>query len=132
MTETADLMNRLADALESADLDALVACWHPDVETTHVLRPNRSWHGQDFYRQAMGQVYASGQHNGVKVLDRGIGVTGDRFYIESLTSHADGTVVPCLTIYIVQDGAVRWARVYTDRPQEDGESMMDWIAAHNE
>ena len=131
MADAAELMNRLAAALEGHDVDALAACWHPDVETTHVLRPDRSWQGRDFYRETMARHVDSGSRGGVEVTDRGVGANGDRFFLETLTTHPDGTAVPCLCIYILQDDMVRWARVYTDKVQRDGHTMADWNAEHN-
>jgi ketosteroid isomerase-like protein len=126
MSEAAELMNRLAAALEGGDIDTLVACWHPDAEAVHVLRPDRSWQGRDFYRKVMGRTNTTGERNRVEVKDRGLGVTGDRFYLETLVHQDDGIPVPCVAIYIMKDGLVRWARVFTDKPKRDGQTMADW------
>jgi hypothetical protein len=36
---------------------------------------------------------------------------------------ADGTLVPCMNIFEVEDGKIRRGRVYTDRPTRDGMSI---------
>jgi hypothetical protein len=49
--------------------------------------------------------------------------------METLTHHADGSKVPAIGIYELEDGKIRRARAYTDRPTQDGLSMERWV--HN-
>jgi hypothetical protein len=60
------------------------------------------------------------------------GVVGNRIYLETLTHHADGSIVPCVSVLEVEDGKIRRARVYTDRPKRDGLSMDGWVREMNE
>jgi hypothetical protein len=41
-------------------------------------------------------------------------------------------VIPCVTVFEVEDGMFRRARVYTDVPTHDGLSMNDWVVDMNE
>jgi hypothetical protein len=41
-------------------------------------------------------------------------------------------MVPCVTIMEVEDGKIRRARVYTDRPVADGLSMDGWVHEMND
>jgi ketosteroid isomerase-like protein len=45
------LLRRYLKAQEDKDLDALVSCWHPDIEIVHPMRPDRNWRGLDTYRR---------------------------------------------------------------------------------
>jgi hypothetical protein len=49
-----------------------------------------------------------------------------------LTYHADGSIVPCVSVLEVEDGKIRRARVYTDHPMRDGLSMDGWVHDMNE
>ena len=42
MDDAAAVLQRWEKAQQERDLDALVSCWHPDVDTVHILRPDRS------------------------------------------------------------------------------------------
>lgn len=51
MSDAEDLLARYLQAQQDKDLDALVSCWHPDVEVVHPMRPDRNWSGLDTYRR---------------------------------------------------------------------------------
>ena len=55
--EAQALVDRYIKAQEDGDLEALVSCWHPDVEIVHPMRPDRSWSGRD-------RIDGSGPANG--------------------------------------------------------------------
>jgi hypothetical protein len=41
-------------------------------------------------------------------------------------------VVPCVSVFEVEDGQIRRARVYTDVPRHDGVSMDSWVEEMND
>jgi hypothetical protein len=59
-------------AQEEKDLDALVSCWHPDVDTVHLLRPERSWHGTEIYRSVMARIWESNPTNREEIVSAGV------------------------------------------------------------
>jgi limonene-1,2-epoxide hydrolase len=59
-------------------------------------------------------------------------VEGNVFFLETTTYHADGSVVPCVGIFEVEDGKIRRARIYTDVPRRNGETMDKWIHDMND
>ena len=130
MDDAAAVLQRWERAQQERDLEALVSCWHPDVDTVHLLRPDRSWRGSDTYRSAMARIWEKSPAGREEVVSSG--VVGNRIYLETLTYHADGSIVPCVSVLEVEDGKIRRARVYTDRPMRDGLSMDGWVHDMNE
>jgi hypothetical protein len=124
MSDAEDVLRRYVQAKEDRDLEALVACWHPDIEAYHPLRPDRSWSGVETYRRTWAAILANPDPPFELVH---ADVAGNRIYSETVTRHADGTLVPCFSILEVEDGQIRRARVYTDRPTHDGRSMDAWV-----
>jgi ketosteroid isomerase-like protein len=115
------ILRRYLQAQEDKDLEALVSCWHPDIEAVHPLRPDRSWQGLDTYRRAWARIWDINPQSRFELV--GSDVVGNRIYLEALVEHADGTMVPNMNILEVEDGKIRRARVYTDVPQRDGIDM---------
>jgi ketosteroid isomerase-like protein len=119
------VLRRYLKAQEDKDLEALVSCWHPDVEVTHPMRPNLSWSGQDTYRRAWARIWEANPHSRFEVVSTA--VDGNRIYLEALVEHADGTMVPNMNVLEVEGGQIRRGRVYTDRPTRDGVNMDTFV-----
>jgi hypothetical protein len=129
MNEAEAVLQRYIKAQEDGDLEALVSCWHPDIETVHPLRPDRSWQGRDSYRRFWTRQWA-GQRRGRNTILL-TAVIGNRIFLEGVTEHEDGTLVPNMNIFDVEDGMIRRARVYTDIPMRDGVKMDDFVNGMN-
>src|SRR5688572_18970716 len=125
MSDAEAWLQRYTKAMEEQDLDLLLSCWHPDVEATHLLHPDRSWRGSDLYRRVMGQIFESGHGSHMRILSTAI--AGNTVFIESVTQFADGSEAPCVGIFELEDGRVRRTRVYTDVPTRDGVKMEDFV-----
>jgi len=119
------VLRRYLKAQADKDLEALVSCWHPDVEVTHPMRPDLSWRGLDTYRQAWTRIWETNPHSRFEVVSTA--VAGNRIYLEALVEHADGTMVPNMNVLEVENGKIRRGRVYTDRPTRDGVSMSAFV-----
>ena len=128
MDDLATFVERMVKAHEDRDLDALVDCWHPEVETEHLLCPDLSWHGTESYKRAMAGVWKNptGRWEAVST-----GVVGNRVYFETLTTHADGSLSPCISIFEVEKGKIRRARVYTATQVRNGVDMDSYVAQRN-
>jgi ketosteroid isomerase-like protein len=118
MTQADALLERYLKAQQDKDLDALVSCWHPDVEVVHPMRPDRNWTGLDTYRRQWALIWELTPDSRFEVVSTA--TVGDRVYLEALTEMSDGTMVPHMNILEVQDGMIRRGRVYTDKPTRDG------------
>jgi hypothetical protein len=119
------ILQRLIKGHEEKDLEAVMSCWHPDIEAVHPMRPDRSWKGAETFRRFQKQIWDTDPDQHYRIVS--CGVIGNVLYVESLTGHKDGTLVPCVSIQEVENGKVRRMRVYTDSPRHDGISMNAWV-----
>jgi hypothetical protein len=127
--EAEALVDRYIKAQEDGDLEALVSCWHPDVEIVHPMRPDRSWSGRESYRRFWSRQWAGKRQGRNTILLTA--VVGNRIFLEGVTEHEDGTLVPNMNIFEVEDGMIRRGRVYTDVPRSDGVSMDEFVNSMN-
>jgi hypothetical protein len=130
MSDATEVLQRLVKAQHDQDLDALVSCWHPDAQGIHMLRPDHSWHGMDTYRRVMACLFNGSPTTREEFVCSA--VEGNTIFLETMTYHADRSVVPCVAIFEVEDGRIRQARMYTDVPRRDGQSMDRWIHEMND
>lgn len=121
MQDAQAVLDRYLEAQREKDLDALVACWHPDIEVVHPMRPDRDWRGLDTYRRQWALIWERNPNSRFEVVSTA--VVGNRIYLEALTEMSDGTMVPHMNILEVEDGRIRRGRVYTDKPARDGVSI---------
>jgi limonene-1,2-epoxide hydrolase len=120
-------LQRYIKAQEDFDLETLVSCWHPDVEIEHPLRPDRSWKGRETYRQVWSRQWKTGGHRNEII---STAVVGNRVYLEAVVQHGDGTRVPNMNVFEIEDGMIRRGRVYTDVPTHDGVGITDFARDH--
>jgi ketosteroid isomerase-like protein len=119
------VLRRYLKAQEDKDFEALMSCWHSDVEVTHPMRPDLSWRGLETYRRAWARIWEINPHSRFEVVSSA--VAGNRIYLEALVEHADGTMIPNMNILEVENGKIRRGRVYTDRPTRDGVNMNAFV-----
>src|SRR5262249_7660116 len=112
--DAATVLQIYLKAQQDKDLDALVSCWHPDVQAVHPMRPDRNWSGLDTYRRQWARIWDYRPDSKFEVVSTA--VSGNVIYLEALTETADGTMVPHMNVLEVEDGKIRRARVYTDKP----------------
>jgi ketosteroid isomerase-like protein len=119
------VLQRYLKAQKDKNFEALMSCWHSDVEVTHPMRPDLSWRGLETYRRAWARIWEVNPHSRFEVVSTA--VAGNRIYLEALVEHADGTMVPNMNILEVENGKIRRGRVYTDRPTRDGVNMNAFV-----
>jgi len=124
MSEAEDLLTRYLAAQRDKNLDALVSCWHPDVQIEHPMRPDRNWSGLDTYRRQWKLIWELTPSSRFEVVSTA--VVDDTVYLEALTEMSDGTMVPHMNILKVKDGKIWRGHVYTDKPVRDGASIGDF------
>jgi hypothetical protein len=129
LTEAEEVLRRYLKAQDTKDFDLLVSCWADDIEAYHPLRPDRSWSGIDTYRRAWSTIWGNNPDSRFEVVSSA--VAGNRIYLDCLVEHTDGTMTPCMSILDVENGKIRRARVYTDRPTNDGLSMDGFVDEMN-
>jgi ketosteroid isomerase-like protein len=129
VTEAEAVLRRYLRAQEEKDLDVLVSCWHPDVEVVHPMRPDRNWRGLDTYRRQWALIWQRSPESRFEVV--AADTIGNRIYLEALTEMSDGTMIPHMNILEIEDGMIRRARVYTDKPSRDGVTIDGYAEAIN-
>jgi hypothetical protein len=130
VTQAEDLLRRYLKAQDDKDLDALVSCWHPDVQIVHPMRPDRNWSGLDTYRRTWAMIWDMTPDSRFEVVSAAT-VGEDTVYLEALTEMSDGTMVPHMNVFEIKDGMIWRGRVYTDRPRSDGMSIDGFAHAVN-
>ena len=119
MTEAETWLERYLQAQADKGLDALVSCWDPAVEIVHPMRPDRNWTGPlDGYRRTWKMIWELTPDSRFEVVSTAC--VGNRVYLEALTEMSDGTMVPHMNVFEIEDGRIRRGRVYTDKPRRDG------------
>jgi hypothetical protein len=123
--DTAELFERYLQAQRAKDLDALASLWHEDCVGIHPLRPDRGWRGVDANRRLWASIWESNPDGRFEVVASA--VTPDRIFLEASIELPDGTMVPSITVFEVDDGKFRECRVYTDLPKRDGVPIDEFI-----
>jgi ketosteroid isomerase-like protein len=129
VTDAEAVLQRYLKAQEEKDLDGLVSCWHPDVEVVHPMRPDRNWRGLETYRRQWALIWQRRPESRFEVVTAD--VIGDRIYLEARTEMSDGTMIPHMNILEIEEGRIRRARVYTDKPTRDGMTIDGYAQAIN-
>lgn len=129
MSQAEEVLERYLAAQRDKDLDALVGCWHPEVEVVHPMRPDRNWSGLDTYRRSWTLIWKLTPDSRFEVVSSA--VVGDTIYLEALTEMSDGTMIPHMNVLEVKDGKIYRGRVYTDKPRHDGVDIDGYAHAVN-
>lgn len=115
------VIERLRDAINAHDLEAMVACFAPDYESAFPAHPDRAFRGQEQMRTNWTQIFggvpdihatlvhraAEGETAWAEWEWRGTRRDGGPF-------HQRG-----VTVQGVRDGRIAWARLYME-PVEEG------------
>ena len=118
----AAMVERLRQATNDHDLDALVACFAPDYRNETPAHPERDFTGRDQVRQNWTQIFAAIGDLRAEVLRAA--VDGDTVWSEweHRGTRPDGTahLMRGVVIFGVVDGLATWARFYLEPVQEGG------------
>jgi ketosteroid isomerase-like protein len=123
------VVERLRDAINRHDLDALVDCFHLDVRSEQPTRPDRGYRGREELRGYWEQVLAGDVDFHAKLLRcMGDGHTAWAEWCWHGT-RADGTPFARagVTIYGLRDGRIAWIRLYMEPIQADQDTVAEWI-----
>lgn len=121
------VMDRLLDATNRHDLDALVNCFAPDYLSELPLHPSRTFRGSDQVRRKWTQIFAA-VPDLASVLVRSA-VSGNEGWAEWewTGTRRDGAahLMRGITILGVVDGRIGWARFYMEPVLDDGVAIDD-------
>ena len=119
------VVNRLHQAWTAHELEAVVACFHPDYESIHPCHPDRNFKGRSLIRMSWGAIFES-----VPDLRADLcrwAVTGNTVWTEWRWAgkHLDGQSYEAAGIIIFEIEAehIRRARLYSETLQSAG---LDW------
>ena len=117
----AELTDRLLDATNRRDLEALVGCFAPDFTNETPVHPARSFTGRDQVRRNWAQIFAAVPDLRSRIIRRV--VDGDTVWTEweMAGTRRDGSahLMRGVGIFGAKDGVFGWIRFYME-PVEDG------------
>jgi ketosteroid isomerase-like protein len=120
------MVERMRQATNDHDLDALVACFAPDYRNETPAHPERDFRGREQVRKNWTQIFAAIPDVSTEVLR--CATDGDTVWSEweHRGTRADGTahVMRGVVIFGVVDGLASWARFYLE-PVQDGGGGVD-------
>jgi len=129
--EGAALVDRLNEATNAHDLEALVACFAPDYRNETPAHPERGFVGKEQVRKNWMQIFAGVPDLTAKVLR--CTVDGDTVWTEweHRGTRPDGSshVMRGVVIFGVADGLAAWARFYLE-PVQEGAGGVDEAVRH--
>lgn len=115
-------INRLHRAWNDHDLEALVACFHPDYESLQPLHPDRQLRGSQSVQLSWGEIFRAVPDLCAELLHYtladGLAWTEWRWhgaYVDGKPFDAGGVM-----IFGLEGDRIRWARVYTETIQVAG------------
>lgn len=117
-TETGPVavVERLRDAINAHDLDALVDCFADDYDSEQPAHPGRTFQGNEQVRENWGQMLGGVPDMRAEIL--GSAVEGDTVWAEWswAGTRADGApfAMAGATVMGVANGRVSWARLYME------------------
>lgn len=121
----AALVERLCQATNAHDLEAVVACFALDYRNETPAHPERGFTGRDQVRTNWEQIFSVVADIRAQVLR--VAVDGDVVWSEweHRGHRPDGSVhtMRGVVIFGVRDGLAAWARFYLEPVQEDGDDV---------
>jgi ketosteroid isomerase-like protein len=128
----AAVVDRLRQATNDHDLDALVACFAPDYRNETPAHPERGFTGREQVRKNWTQIFAAIPDVSTEVVR--CAVDGDTVWSEweHRGTRPDGTphVMRGVVIFGVADGLASWARFYLEPVQEGGGGVDEAVRRH--
>src|SRR5689334_15522125 len=112
-----DIMNRLAEVMNTHDLDGFVGLFAADYRSEQPAHPSRSFSGADQVRENWSSVFAGVPDLTANLLSSA--VTEDGTELGEWHWHGtflDGTAFDMRGVMVVsaQDGQISWARLYME------------------
>ncbi len=122
-------VDRLLQATNAHDLDALVACFADDYENETPAHPGRSFRGRDQVRRNWEQIFAHVPDVHAETLRRA--TSGETIWTEwEMTgTRGDGTPhkMRGVILFGVRDGVAAWARFYLEPVDGDAGTVDDAV-----
>lgn len=125
-----EVMDQLADAMNSHDLDAFVALFDADYRSDQPAHPSRSFRGANQVRENWSSVFA-----GVPDLTAGLlssATSDDGTEIGEWDwhgTHLDGSAFNMRGVIVVgvRHGRITWGRLYMEPVEDDGGTIDEMV-----
>src|SRR5437588_12292788 len=110
------LIERLQQAINLHDLDALAACFHPDFRSEQPIHPDRAFRGREQMRKNWAQIFSMVPDIAADVLRTA--VDGNTIWTEwdlhGTSVRGTPAHTAMVTIAGVEDGQIVWMRLYLE------------------
>jgi ketosteroid isomerase-like protein len=114
------VIERLREAINQHDPDAMVECFHPDYSSEQPAHPNRGFGGKDQVHKNWSGMFAGFPDLEARVLRQS--VDGDVVWNEWLWS-ATGLQMAGVTVMGIREGRIAWARLYMEPVEQAGQDI---------
>lgn len=127
-----DLLDRLADAVNSYDLDAVEGCFAPEYRNETPAHPARGFTGRAQVRRNWAQIFAFVPDLTARVLRRCCDGEVVWSEWEMTGTRRDGTMhqMAGVILFGVGDGGFAWARFYLEPVQAGGADVNAAVRQH--
>lgn len=103
--------------MNAHDMEAFIACFHDDYDSTQPAHPDRAFRGSAQARENWSQIFSSVPDFSAELL--GIAIVGDTEWSE-WRWRGTGLDMAGVIICGVRDGRMSWARLYVEHVEQAG------------
>ena len=125
------VIERMREAIDAHDLEAMAACFAPDYDSKQPLHPDRAFTGREQMRKNWTQIFGAVPDITATIVRQA--QNGDTIWVEWewRGTHRDGSphLTRGVTIQGIEDGQVAWVRLYMERVAE-GSGVDEAIQRH--
>jgi hypothetical protein len=114
------VLERLRDALNGRDLDAMLECFDPDYKSEQPAHPNRGFGGKEQVRKNWSGMFESFPDFEAELLRHSS--DGDILWSEWYWS-ATGLRMAGIILMGVREDRISWARLYMETVEEAGQNI---------
>lgn len=114
------VLERLRDALNGRDVDAMLECFDPDYKSEQPAHPNRGFGGKEQVRKNWSGMFESYPDFEAKLLRHSS--DGDVLWSEWYWS-ATGLTMAGIILMGVKEDRISWARLYMETVEEAGQNI---------
>jgi ketosteroid isomerase-like protein len=123
------VLERLLEALNAHDLEALIACFDEGYESEQPAHPARAFSGREQVRKNWGAMFEQIPDLSVELL--GSAVEGEAVWAEMRWTGTKADRAPLdergVTIFGIRDGRIAWGRLYMEEVEAAGAGIDETV-----
>lgn len=127
----ATILDRLRDAQNAHDVDAMLDCLHPDYRSEQPRHPGRAFRGTDQVRKNWTRVFAAFPDLTVELVRWTAADDGQTVWSEwrwAGTPDGSGFEMLGVIIFGIREDRIAWARLYMDEVERADETIDEAVA----